>query len=196
MTDLLDKLAIADVIQRERYARDNRLFDEMATYYHPESVVEVQWFRGSGADFVEQSRRTVRPGLINFHILSPSIVTLAGDRALAETPASLRNFWTVDGIDGSIEGFVKLLWRTRRTERGWLIAGLRVIYVRDMLHACNPTRPPVFDEERLQQFRLAYRYMAYHLTRLGLTPKDDMPGEDLPETVAAVRRGEQEWLSE
>ena len=195
MSDLLDQLAVADLITRERWARDNRMFDEMAKFYHPDSVVETTWFTGSGAEFVERSRAAVREGLINFHVMSPSIVTLNGDRALAETPASLRNFWQVDGVDGSIEAFVKLMWRAVRTDHGWQIAGLRVIYVRDLLHACNPTRPPQFDQEKLNQYRACCRYQSYHLARLGLEPSQDMVGEDRPETVAALRRGEQVWLA-
>ena len=194
MKNELDRLAIADLIYRERWARDNHMWEEMVASYHPDSLVEISWFKGTGAKFVELSRGAVREGTINFHVMSPAIVTVNGDRAIAETPATLRNFFQVDGVDGSIEAFVKLLWRALRTETGWLIAGLRVIYVRDLLHACNPAKPPHFDQDRLDQFRLSYRYMSYHLTRLGLNPRDDLPGEDRPETVRELRGAETQWL--
>ena len=197
--ELLDKVAVADIILRERLARDNGWWDEMASYYHADSSVEVSWFKGTGADFVagtrrEAEKRIARTTAINFHVMSPPVVTVRGDRAVSESPCSLRNFMQINGVEAGRESFVKLLWRARRTPSGWLIAGLRCIYVRDLLLACNPSHPPVLDEARLAKYRLAYRYMAYTLEELGLSPRDDMPGEDRPETVTALRAGEQRWL--
>jgi hypothetical protein len=195
LDELYDKLAIGDLISRERWARDNHSFDEMAQCYHPDATVEVSWFKGSGAEFVELSRRQSGNGVLNFHVMSPSVVTVRGDRAIAETRCSTRNFWEVDGVEGSIEAFIKILWRALRVDQGWLLAGLRVIYVRDILYARNPAQPPIFDLERLAQFRQSYRYQAYHLDRLGLEPRNDLPGEDQPDSVVALRKSEREWLN-
>ena len=199
--DLLHKGAVADLVQRERLARDNGQWEEMAACWHPESTVDVSWFKGTGAEFVastvaQASKRIATSTAINFHVMSPAVVTVRNDRAIAETPCALRSFMQLDGVDVSRDGFVKLLWRARLAEEQWLIAGLRCIYVRDLLLACNPTRPPVLDEARLNSYRLSYRYLTYTLTALGLASCDDLPGEDRPETVAALRAGERRWLEE
>ena len=193
----LDKMAIADIILCERLARDSRAWAEMEACYHPDSSVEVSWFKGTGAEFVASTRKNVRDSgvNINFHVMSYPVVTVNGDRAVAETPCSLRNFAKTDGVDTSFEGFVRLLWRARRDDGKWLVAGLRAIYIRDMLHACNPSRVPVLDQTELDGYRRSYRYTCYNLTRLGLTPGDDLPGEDRPETVVALRAGEEAWLN-
>ena len=140
----------------------------MASYYHEDSFIDVSWFRGSGADFVagtvrQAERRVAATTAINFHVMSPPVVAISNNLAIAETPCSLRNFMQINGVDVGRESFVKLLWRARRTPGGWLIAGLRGICVRDLLLACNPAHPPVLDEARLAKYRLSYRYMGHTL---------------------------------
>ena len=72
------------MIQRERAARDAASWDEMASYHHPESTVEVAWFKGSGQLFVELTRKNWRSsGNVNFHDVGAAVVTLNGDRAIA-----------------------------------------------------------------------------------------------------------------
>ena len=198
----LDRMAIADMIQRERNARDAGRWDEMALYYHPESSIEVSWFKGSGADFVARSRlqaekvkgRSDGGERINFHEMGSSVVDIVGDRALAETACTLHSFFPLDGNPCKISGYVRLLWRAQRLEAKWLLAGLRCLYVRDYLTACNPGRQPKLDEAELATYRLSYRYVTYNLARLGLDPKHDLPGADMPETVKILRAGEQAWL--
>lgn len=197
--DQLDRLAIADMIQRERNARDAGRWDEMASYYHPESSIEVSWFIGTGAEFVRRSRlqaEKVKDQVerTNFHEMGVAVVDLQGDRALAETACTLHSFFPLDGIPCKCTGFVRLLWRAQRLGDHWLLAGLRCLYVRDYLTACNPNRQPVLDEAELETYRLSYRYVTYNLARLGLDPKNDLPGADQPETVKALRAGERAWL--
>ena len=193
---LLDSLAIQNLVNRERTARDVGDWTEMARCYQPNSFVDVSWFRGSGAEFVEASRRNVRPDAINFHSLSPTVVTLSGSRALAETPSSLQAFSILDGIEVNLVGHIRLMWRVERGDHHWLISGLRVLYIRDLLIPCNPNERPAIDAQQLEQFRQSYRFLSYSLTRSGHTLNNDLPGVDRPETIAALRDGEHRWLTQ
>ncbi len=192
---LKDKSIITDLIHRERLARDGHDWETMAACYDLESSVDISWFKGSGAGFVAASRAARRAGNLNFHILQPMTVEVDGDRALAEMPCTLRGFSVVGGVETSLEGFVRLLWRVERSAGDWLIAGLRVIYVRDMLLACNPGEVPRLDAAVLAQSRPSYRFLAYQLRENGLIPRDDLPGMDRPDLVAALRDGERQWLT-
>lgn len=190
-----DRIDVADIILRERLARDNRQWDEMAACYHPDSVVEVSWFRGSGAEFVAQSRKAVREGSVNFHIMTPPVVNVRKDRAISETPCILRSFSMMNGVEISFEGFVRLFWRAQRDGGRWLIAGLRCLYMKDEIHGRNPNRQPVFDEAQLAAYRDSYRYTSANLANLGIAVTDDLPGIDRPEMVSQLRAGELEWLA-
>ena len=189
-----DRLDVADLILRERLARDSRMWDEMAACYHPDAVVDVSWFLGDGAAFVELTRKAVRAGAINFHLMTPPVVNVRGDRATSETPCVLRSFSEMGGVEISFEGFVRLFWRAERDGDRWLIAGLRCLYLKDEIHGRNPHRQPAFDQDKLDGYRDSYRYTSANLANLGVPVRDDLPGFDRPEMVEALRTGEQAWL--
>ena len=198
----LHQLAIADIIERERAARDFAFWSEMASYYHPDSSVEVSWFKGSGQEFVERTQRQYEKAKqqpdhaerIHFHEMGTTIVNVNGDRAIAETPCTLHSFFPLDGIACKNTAFVRLAWRAQMLNGRWLIAGLRCVYLRDLITPCNPSQTPQLDQAELDCYRISYRFTCHHLARLGLDPKDDLPGVDRPETVTALREGERAWL--
>ena len=195
--EILHRAAIADLIQRERAARDSAFWDEMAGYYHPDSWIEVAWFKGSGEEFVRLTKKNWRSsGNINFHDLGAAVVTLNKDRAIAEMACTLHGFYNRDGVDVTGTGYIRLLWRAKRLEGRWLIAGLRGLYIRDLLQPCNPNQRIVLDEEKLATYRPSYKFLTATLTYLGRQPTNDLPGVDRPETVTALREGELAWLQE
>jgi hypothetical protein len=87
-----------------------------------------------------------------------------------------------------------LLWRAQTLDGRWLIAGLRMIYIRDVLQPCNPSRVPVVDEVEASRYRRSYRYLSYVFARSEHPARDDLPGVDRPDTVTALRAGEAKWL--
>ncbi|HVR89837.1 MAG TPA: nuclear transport factor 2 family protein [Novosphingobium sp.] len=194
--DILDKLRIADLVQRERAARDAGEWEEMAACYHPQSTVDVSWYRGDGAGFVAASRRNAASGRISVHQLTPTVVTVAGTRALAETPCQLLTFAQIEGIEVCMVGTVRLLWRSQMLNGGWTIAGLRIIYIRDYLVPASPTQVPLINEAELAGYRTSYRFLSYILARSPNGPRQDLPGVDRAESVEALRAGEKKWLEE
>ncbi len=193
---ILERAQIADLIQRERATRDAASWDEMARYYHPESFVDVAWFKGSGQAFVDATKNNWRTDAINFHEMGPAIVTINNERALAETACTLHGFYTYNGVSVTSTGFVRLFWRAQRLGDRWLIAGLRSAYLRDLLQPCNPAQHIMFDEGELSTYRLSYRYLTATLKYLGREPKDDLPGYDRPDTVASLISHERDWLQQ
>ena len=192
---VFEQAAIAALIQRERAARDAAQWDEMATFYHPESSIDVAWFQGSGHEFVQATQKNWRTDAINFHELGVAVVDLCGDRAIAETACTLHGFFTLNGIAVTLSGYVRLLWRAQKLEGRWLIAGLRSLYLRDLLQTCNGSSHLNLNEGELSRYRSSYRYLTHTLTVLGRKPRHDLPGVDRPEGVAALREAEQAWLT-
>ena len=89
-----------------------------------------------------------------------------------------------------------LLWRALRTDAGWLIAGMRAFYISDSLIPLNPGRVPLIDQAVFKGLRRSYRAIGYSMKRAGFEVRDDLPGVDRPETVAALRASEQQWLAQ
>ena len=194
--DRLARIDVADLILRERLSRDNMAWEEMASYYHPQSVVDVSWVLGSGAHFVELSRKAAGTAPLNFHVMTPPIVNVEGSRAISETPCTLRSFSKFGDVEASYEGFVRLFWRAKRDGAKWLIFGLRALYVTDLFHGRNPSKPPQFDDGKLATYRTSYRYMVANLAAAGIEVRENLPGIDRPEVVASMRMTEWKWLAE
>jgi len=194
--DQADCTAIDGLIQRERTARDAGMWAEMASYYHPQSHVEVSWFSGSGADFAERSSKIAGGKVYTFHQMSPAVVTVNGDRAVADSGCCIHGLTEIDGVDVDIVSYTRLLWRALRSGDGWLIAGMRAYYLSDAILPVNPGQIPRIDQQVFAALRRSYRSIAYSMTQSGFPVRDDLPGIDRPESVAALKAQEQKWLAE
>lgn len=193
-SEWLDRVAIGDVIMRERWARETRNPDVAAACFHPESTVEVSWFKGTGAEFVDTARGRPPSDTVNFDSMSPPVIWVNKDRAIADTSCVVHTFLRLDGIEVSTVSYTRLLWRVQRHNGLWLIAGLRGIYIRDTLSPSSPNQELKLDEKKLSTFRPSYRHLSYVLLASGRPMLDDLPGIDRPETVVALRSAENHWL--
>lgn len=193
--DQLQCSAIDSLIQRERNARDAGRWDEMADCYHLDSRVEVSWFQGTGKEFAARSSAIAGGKVYTFHTMSPAVVTLNGDRALADTGCSIHGLTEVDGVEIDIVSHTHLLWRALKTDAGWLLAGMRAYYISDTLIPMDPGRVPLIDQDIFKGLRKSYRSIGYTMKRAGFDVRDDLPGVDRPETVQALRTQEQQWLA-
>ena len=167
----------------------------MGACYADNSIAEVSWFRGSGAKFVAASQNGLSATRLSQHLLAPTTASIIGERAIAETPCQLLGFVTLAGADVCVFGFARLVWRAVKLGGDWKIAGLRMIYIRDLLLPCNPNHVPSIEDAQLARFRLSYRYLSYVLSQSDHPARDDLPGIDRPDLVSALRNAEREWLA-
>jgi hypothetical protein len=100
----------------------------------------------------------------------------------------------VDGADVGLIGYVRMFQRFERLKQGWLIAGLRSVYVHDLLVPQNPSIVPRLDPVALGKLRPSYRYLSYLLNQNGHPTRDDLPGIDMPETVNKLTDADKVWL--
>ncbi|MFR7811888.1 MAG: hypothetical protein ACLU4N_23045 [Butyricimonas faecihominis] len=54
---VLEKAAIKELVEFERFCRDNALWDEMARCYAVDSHVNISWYQGTGRGFAEASSK-------------------------------------------------------------------------------------------------------------------------------------------
>jgi len=195
---VLDRYAVSEVLMRERLAREIGDFDEEDACFLPDATVEVSWFKGSAADFVDAGRKAAAAGrraAVYFDSMSPAVVKVNGDRAIADASCAVHSFLPLGGVEAAMTSYTRLLYRVRRVDGEWRIAALRGIYIRDELQACNPVQIPEIDEQKLNGFRPSYRHLSYILEAQGRPLRDDLPGVDRPETVAALRAADRDWLA-
>ncbi|MBX3481659.1 MAG: nuclear transport factor 2 family protein [Caulobacter sp.] len=191
-----DKLAVAEVIQTERAARDQGQWARMAACYHPDSLVSISWIETSGPEFVAASERAFAAGLRHLHQMAPTLVTLSGDRALAETGCAILLGGRIGGVEVLVTSHARLHARVeRRGDGAWRILRLGAVYFQDAMTARIPGEVPPLDPLRLAAYRPSLRFLSYLLEEGGKTPRADLAGIDRPELVEAMLGSEQAWLT-
>lgn len=191
--ELADRAAVTDLVQTERAARDQAQWDRLAACYHPGSTVSISWIETSGADFVAASKAAFAAGIRHLHRMSPSIVTLNGDRALAETGCVILLPGVIGGAPVTVTADARLFVRAEK--RGvWRISRLAALYLADAW-AFEPGVIPQIDRDRLASYRAPYRHLSYLLHESGKQARPELPGLDRPDLCEALYRGEGAWLS-
>ncbi len=196
--NLLNAFAVSQLLLRERLARELHNYDEEEACYYPDAPVEVSWFKGTAADFVNAGRKTSAAGdnidSAYFDSLGPASILVHDDRAIADSACAIHTFLPLDGVQASMTSFTRLLSRVRKSHGKWRIAGLQAIYIRDQLEPCNPAEVPKIDLGKLNQYRLSYRHLSYALEANGRPLRDDLPGVDRPQMVDELRAANSKWL--
>jgi hypothetical protein len=193
MNEQDDVLAISQLVCFERHWRDTGLWERMRSAYHPESVVRVAWFEGSGPAFVEASKGIHREGQSK-HRLSPPLVRVAGDRGVAETDTLIETRTRFGDVEVDTTSHCRLLSRVRRDDGVWRLASLDVIYEKDTLAPANPGDHLDISCEELQGYRPSYRFICYTLHRAGRPINPNLAGDDRTDLVRALSAEAEEWL--
>ena len=188
-------VANAQLVLAEREARDRGWWEGEADYFHPDSVVSVSWFHGSGKEFVAASKELSSGPIADAtkHRLAPPVVHAGTDRAVVTMGAVLASRALVGGVELDLAGSVRFLYRTERRQGPWKILSLDCVYERDTLTPTVPGVPLVIDDAELAAFRPSYRMLAWSFTRRGIAVRDDLTGDDRPDGVAALYAAHFAW---
>lgn len=185
---------VTQLVLRERQSRDRGWWDEMAACFAEDSLVDISWFRGSGAEFVQRTVGMSKDGAWGRHRLSPPTVRVREERAWAELPIAIEFRIDVDGVEADLISYARSLYRCRRDAGTWRIVHFTSIYERDTLApsvpgSCLDVRPEEFTD------RAAYRCLAWYLRRNSNTVGNDLLGDDRPDDVARQYEAERAWLA-
>ena len=181
-----DVSAVSQLVLRERVSRDLGLWEQMRDCFHDDSVVRISWFSGSGPEFVRRSIEMAERSVQASHRLGPILVTLAGDRAIAQLALTVDIPFILNGIEVMMSSHTRLLLRAERRKSVWRISGFDAIYLRDEIIPAIPGQTVVVDPEALKAFRPTYRLLSYCLSSQGFPVRNDLVGVDRPDLVDAL----------
>jgi hypothetical protein len=188
--DVNDKYACAELIQRWGLYRDQGRWPELLATFVPEGQIAVSWFSGSFVDFVERCRRSFDAGQRSKHQIFPSVVRVAGDRALAETNIVILVRQRIADVLADMTSYARFLDRLERRGGRWAILERAAIYERDRLDPVEPS--PAFDKlfatTDLSVYPEAYRYMAARLVAAGRSLAPVVYGDGAPQTAQLYAR--------
>jgi hypothetical protein len=188
-----DVSAIQQLILRERLSRDLGLWDQMRDCFHDDSVVRLSWIDASGPEFVRRSKEMAERNVKATHRLGPILVTLAGDRALAQLGAVIDVPGKVRGIAVIFSSHARFLFRVERRQETWRISGFDSIYQRDELNPVIPGQVVTIEPSELKSFRSSYQLLSFCLMSGGYKARMDLAGIDRPDLVEALTREIYSW---
>ncbi|HEV2531664.1 nuclear transport factor 2 family protein [Phenylobacterium sp.] len=178
-------------------ARDQGRWDDLLQQFHADGRIQVSWFRGPFARFVEASQRLAASSPVaTKHLIWPPRVRVAGDRAVADTDVAIMLRMPLRGQQADLTSYARFHDWFERRETGWKALRRVCIYERDRLDPVGD--PTAFgslrDELDLHSHPAQYRHLAGTLASLG--------AEILPQVCAgsdeeqAIFASDQRWLDE
>ena len=189
--DQLDKFNIKELIEFERFCRDNAQWDEMKKCYADHSTVNISWFKGSGHGFVDASSKM--KGYAP-HKLYDTLIWLNGEKAIAITMATIQMKFNIDGGLLELQAESKLIFRTQKVNKEWIIVCFESIYEKDALIPVTPNSSINIPAEDIIKYRSSYANMSYALGKTGHNVDQNLPGIDKPESVAQLYNETESWL--
>lgn len=194
LTEMKDKAAVKELVEFERFCRDNALWDEMKKCFTEDSIVDISWYQGSGYGFVEASRKmkTRAP-----HKIYNTEVWLNGDKAVAIMMTSIQTRTELNGITMDLSSDAKLVFRVVKKDELWYILSFTGIYEQDSLVPAYPKNNANLPDVKLEGYRQSYACLSYVLDKVNSTPvNNNLPGIDKPDLVKNLYSEIDRWLQE
>ncbi len=196
-----DRLAINTVINAWGNFRDRGKWQDLKNTFWPDGTISLSWFDGPFGAFAGASEKIAQGGNAMTHLLQTPYVVVNGDRATAETNASLKvraplRFYEVD-ITSQIRFFDFL----EKRDGEWRIVKRVGIYEKDRM---DPVSPSLFfylnsfwidARSKLNKTPPSSKYLAYLLSKKGLKLKKNIVEDKTAEMEALYQEG-RAWINE
>ncbi|KRN18142.1 nuclear transport factor 2 family protein [Lacticaseibacillus camelliae] len=190
---LADRAEIRELLEYERYTRDNGLYAQEAACYSDDAQIHVSWYDGPAKGYFEKLAQANGGG--SKHKINYTTVWVNGTKAIGEmTVMMLSPRIKLDGQAVDLHSYARIFTRLEKQNGVWKILSGDCIYERDELVPVVPGQPIKIDTQELASYRESYQGLCYVLARTGLKSSADLPGDDKPVTVEKVYADASNWF--
>ena len=186
------KADILELINFERFCRDNAQWDEMRKCFAKDSCVSISWYQGSGDGFVTASSKMAAYAP---HKINSSLTWVNEDRAVTIMNASILMRKEVDQVLCELSSDAQLIFSTQKIDGQWYIVRFESIYGQDRLVPVLPDATLSMDSIWLSRYRESYACMSFVMERSGIEANQELPGRDRPELAEKVYAERRAWLA-
>ncbi len=190
--DILDKARVKELVEFERFCRDNAMWEEMNKCYASDSEVIVSWYQGSGHGFVEASSKMKERAP---HKIYNTAVWLNSNKAVAIMLVTIQKRDMVNGCLVELMSDAKITYRVQKTNELWCIAGMEAIYEKDAVMPVFPNGNLTIPTSEISSYRESYACLTFMLKKSGYDIDENLPGIDKSESVEKLYKELDEWLS-
>jgi hypothetical protein len=193
-THLLDRLAIRDLIENWAVWRDAGDWERFATVWHEDGWMSATWFQGSATDFIRVTQEGWAKGVSILHFLGGTSIDLTDTRAIAQTKMTISQRGPVHGIECDVVCTGRFYDFLEKRSGKWGLVRRQPIYEKDRIDPVDPAAVLKLDQEKLAQYPVGYRHLAYIQEEIGYRVKRDMPGLRNAEVETLYAEG-RAWLT-
>ena len=193
-TELLDRLAIKQLVDNWVVWRDAGDWDRFRTVWHDDGVMQATWTQGTADEFIAMSKAGWAKGVSILHFLGGNSIDLSGDRAMSQTKMTISQRAVVHDVLVDVVCTGRFFDLIERRAGTWGFVLRQPIYEKDRMDPVDPAAKLVLDQKSLLRFPEGYRHLAYLQEQIGYKIKMDMPGLKGPEVEALFARG-RAWLA-
>lgn len=191
---LLDRLAIRDLVENWAVWRDAGDWDRFATVWHEEGWMSATWFQGPARDFMRVSQEGFAKGVRILHFLGGTSIDLEGERAIAQTKMTISQRAPVHDVLCDVVCTGRFYDFLEKRQGKWGIVRRQPIYEKDRIDPVDPAAALRLDQQALAALPEGYRHLAYMQELIGYKVKRDMPGLIGPEVEKLYGEG-RDWLA-
>ena len=191
--ELLDKLALRELIENWALWRDALMWEKFRTVWHDDGVMMATWTQGTADEFIAMSKAGFEKGVRILHFLGGSSIELSGTRAVAQTKMTISQRAEVEGVLCDVLCTGRFYDFLEKRDGKWGFVLRQPIYEKDR---CDPVVPgtwPKLDAAKLATFPEGYKHLGYLQAGIGYPVKMDSPGLVGPEVERLYMCGA-EWL--
>lgn len=189
-----DKLAIAELITRWTFYRDQEAWDELASTFVPDGRISISWYDGPHEGFVAASRKiAARGGSLLKHQIGSPVITIRGDKAISEVNVIImvRAQTHLGEVDTS--SYARFYDRLIKNNGNWRFVDRVGVYEKDRI---DPVDVAVLSDklfEGLDAFPKPIKFLASNFASAGLSVSPTTVLDKSPEweTLTVDR---QDWL--
>ena len=191
---LLDRLAIRDLVENWAVWRDAGDWERFATVWHEEGWMSATWFQGPARDFMRVSQEGFAKGVRILHFLGGTSIDLEGTRAIAQTKMTISQRAPVHDVSCDVVCTGRFYDFLEKRQGKWGIVRRQPIYEKDRIDPVDPAATLRLDQKALAALPEGYRHLAYMQELIGYKVKRDMPGLTGAEVEKLYGEG-REWLA-
>ncbi len=191
---LVDRLAIRDLVENWAVWRDAGDWERFATVWHEEGWMSATWFQGPAREFMRVSQEGFAKGVRILHFLGGTSIDLAGARAIAQTKMTISQRALVHDVLCDVVCTGRFYDFLEKRQGKWGIVRRQPIYEKDRIDPVDPAATLRLDQKALAALPEGYRHLAYMQELIGYKVKRDMPGLIGPEVDKLYGEG-RDWLA-
>lgn len=172
---------ISQLVYRWGFYRDHGMWEELIDTFHAGGEIHLTWYSGKFEGFVDASKEMAGNGVSSSHVMKPPIIHVAGDRAIAMTPASI-TARANPGVELDVTSNAYFFDFIERRSGEWKISRRVCVYQKDRIDSVLPSIKFWFMSWfiDIDKYDPAYKFLAAGLERQGF---EIQPGQIIDNTA-------------